>query len=1400
MGCLLPRQENRNNDSGGEPIWGNYSFAFWRSQYGVFEQFMYTSLPLFFSPAFAAMSSLPSIGVSLIPLAALVILLVAPQSIDAAPSARQGVNATIGGPTSAVQDDTSATGNSKSGLDSSYRVGQDIVAIRRLDRQLVVEIGARAAIDDARALLGFALGDARATALLKLEEVAAPTAGSTFVAQFGNPVLPTDVASLQGAPGVRGVHYVYANAETGGRLIVTRRLIVKLAAGASPSVVDTLNAVHDAITIGAIYGTTDQFILETQRSDPDAALETANAIAESPDVEWAQPDFVQEYVRSFMPNDPLFGQQWHLHNTGQGGGLADADVDAPLAWDATRGDPSTVIAVVDDGVELNHPDIAANIASNPFEIAGNGFDDDHNGLVDDINGWDFADFDNNPSPSVPGSCDQADCHGQAVAGVAAAAGNNGVGVSGICPFCRILPVKIFKGGNSVGDSTVASAIRYAGEFADVLNNSWGSPPGSRSAPIESAIADVASAGRGGLGAPVVFASGNSAAPPWIPFELGGVPPGPVSYAFVYFKDGSASAGDDAMRIDALQFPGESTLGFENGVLPPNCATGTASAPVPWSVRTDATRAFAGQRFLQSGVIGDNGVTILVCNRTSVSGGALRFEGWISSEPGYDGFEMYVSIGGTLLGPYLAVSGGTSASVGQVAFPANQPGAWAIGATTNQGERSRYSQFGPQLLLVAPSNGGTLAITTIDRNGAAGYEGGAYTSTFGGTSSAAPLAAGIMGLVLSRQPNISRAALQQVLQTSADKIGGLPYPGGRNDQFGWGRINAAAAVALVGPTATVTPRATRTLTPTRTRTVTPSPTLTRSPTPTLTPTPIALPDTVSRKDATKCQQAIVKTSSKIVGVRLKAAGDCIAALLRCAQTKAGDATCPEKAAAVCRKKIAALGATVAKQRQALVNACATIGDAELRAVEGLGFDSLASVCAELGVGVNGSAEIATCVARSHGCRSDRLLGVQMPRGGELIASAGLAGQLGSELGCLPSRAGGGGTAGSFAGAAEKCATAIRKSARSFVNTELGMLGKCLTSIFACEQAKPGGFAACVVKAGPKCRKAVAGLGQARQKLAGAVQKTCGTLSFPTLAAASGVHLDALTADCETRGVTLVSVGDYAQCLTRHHECEVDAMLRVQVPRMDQLLGRVGLSDAFPIAACPAAGGELTPTPSDVATPTTIAPTATDLPMASATPTPTVAEPTVTAVPTVTSTESPTPTDTPTGTTTPDETPTDVETPTPTESVTPSATVPPNTPTLTAQETVAPIETATATPTPSPAPTESPTASPMVTVEETSTPVATEAPTPTPSPVVTESPTPLLAPTATETPIDTPTPTLAPPASTTPSAEETATPEELPTPTVTTDLLEVPTPTHSATPDTADTATPVATETPAPAETS
>lgn len=244
-------------------------------------------------------------------------------------------------------------------------------------------------------------------------------------------------------------------------------------------------------------GRLNVYVLRLNDPKSRSCLDVANSLNGKDGIVWAEPNFLSRIKRN--TTDPLYDDQWHLNNTGQGGGTSDADVDAPEAWTLQTGDPNIVIAIIDDGVDLDHEDLE--IWHNPGESGdgkeNNDSDDDGNGYVDDYRGWDFFDDDNDPNPADP-----LDNHGTACAGVAAAKGDNAIGLAGIAYGCPVLAIKITEGEEFIPNDKIGEAIEYAANLADVISCSWGGGP--ENSYIMDAIDKAVESGRGGKGCPVFF--------------------------------------------------------------------------------------------------------------------------------------------------------------------------------------------------------------------------------------------------------------------------------------------------------------------------------------------------------------------------------------------------------------------------------------------------------------------------------------------------------------------------------------------------------------------------------------------------------------------------------------------------------------------------------------------------------------------------------------------------------------------------------------------------------------------------------------------------------------------------------------------------------------------------------
>lgn len=267
-------------------------------------------------------------------------------------------------------------------------------------------------------------------------------------------------------------------------------------------------------------------------------------------------------------NDPLLATQWHYNNSGQTGGTPGADIRLFNAWKTETGNPNVIIAVTDGGIQADHPDLAANIWTNPAEIAGNGLDDDDNGYVDDIHGYGFA---NNSSAIVP------DDHGTHVAGTIAAVNNNGIGVAGIAggsgngDGVRLMSCAVF---NSESSDGFPQAYVYSADNGAVISqNSWGY---TRPGVYEQAVIDaidyfIAEAGsdsngfqtgpmRGGL---VIFSAGNfDDESPYYPAAYEPV----LAVASTNHKDVRARYSNYGAWVDVAAPGGETYEHTEEGVV------------------------------------------------------------------------------------------------------------------------------------------------------------------------------------------------------------------------------------------------------------------------------------------------------------------------------------------------------------------------------------------------------------------------------------------------------------------------------------------------------------------------------------------------------------------------------------------------------------------------------------------------------------------------------------------------------------------------------------------------------------------------------------------------------------------------------------------------------------------
>lgn len=515
-------------------------------------------------------------------------------------------------------------------------------------------------------------------------------------------------------------------------------------------------------------------------------------------------------------NDPLFGQLWGLQNVGAnvgilGGAVPGADVNALAAWDRTRGTPSTVVADLDSGYRFDAPDLGPVAWTNPADPA-NGADDDGNGIVDDTHGADFVGRSAN-APAVDGDPTDDDLndggHGVHTAGTIGAAGDNGVGVSGVAQDVRIMPLRVCSwftdtdfddrrddSGTVCPPSAQIQAINYAGGHgARVANMSLGGTT------FNPAVRDALAANPGVL---FVISAGNDGTNN----DPGGVPHYPCVYdpstsgiagaidnvicvAATNQADGLAGFSDYGAQTVDVGAPGTEILStypvdappafsddFErndfNAKWPTRSGGGferTSEAPLGSFGMTDSQgRAPARNALVTStsqpiAIPAGHGACFFRQSRTvAVSGGGYyRYELFSGADQAFDSGELPSSSGTFVTVPIPDLAGtSVTVTVTYSAGPAPQPtdGVWL----------DDLSVFCRAPLTTPP-----------------GYD------FLDGTSMAAPHVTGAAGLLFSLNPAATVAQVRAALMATVD-----PLPSLQGRTTTGGRIDAAAALDEIRP--------------------------------------------------------------------------------------------------------------------------------------------------------------------------------------------------------------------------------------------------------------------------------------------------------------------------------------------------------------------------------------------------------------------------------------------------------------------------------------------------------------------------------------------------------------------------------------------------------------------------
>lgn len=281
-------------------------------------------------------------------------------------------------------------------------------------------------------------------------------------------------------------HVYQLKDDPGSRLYLTDQITIQFAASVTAEAIAQITTPIGLQQVKPIAGVPNTFLFETTSSAQENPLKIANRLMQRSEVLTAEPNIVVRTQAHYRPRDPIYAKQWHLNHNGGPDLAPNSHVAAEQAWDLTRGIRSVTIAIMDDAVDVSHPDFQ--------------------GIGKIVAPRDFKENDFLPLPGDPD-----DNHGTACAGVATAE-ENGVGSVGVAPGCALMPIRTT---GFLDDQTIEEMFGWAvSKGASVISCSWG--PASVYFPLSlrqrAALTQAATTGRNGKGCVIVFAAGNANRP------------------------------------------------------------------------------------------------------------------------------------------------------------------------------------------------------------------------------------------------------------------------------------------------------------------------------------------------------------------------------------------------------------------------------------------------------------------------------------------------------------------------------------------------------------------------------------------------------------------------------------------------------------------------------------------------------------------------------------------------------------------------------------------------------------------------------------------------------------------------------------------------------------------------